>query len=88
MKWRKPKKSARQLKQDLAAPGRFYGDNMTIHGNTALDVETYNGIVVSVWFRCQQIAFEQCEVGADRAAEMLAQFPVSPRITGIQVEDA
>jgi hypothetical protein len=81
--WQKPGKSRWELKQELAAPGRFYGDDGTIHQTTHLDVETNNGKVVSVWFRCQPVAFEQTEVDADRAADMTAM--PSPRITGVQV---
>lgn len=71
-------------KQELSAPDRFYGDDMTIHRTTTVDVETRNGQVVAVWFRCQPVAFRQSEVGADRAAEMLAM--AAPRITGVQVK--
>lgn len=74
-----------QRKQELASPDRFYGDDGTIHRTTFLDVETHNGVVVAVWFRCQAIAFKQCDVDADRAAEMLAM--PSPLITGVQVSD-
>lgn len=81
--WRKPKKTAWELKQELAAPDRFYGDNATIHSTTILNVETHNGEVVSVWFRCQPIAFDQTEVDDDRATAMKAMG--SPRITGVQV---
>lgn len=79
------KKTQWQLKQELAAPSRFYGDDGTIHRTTVIDVETRNGEVVAVWFRCQQIAFNQCEVDEDRAAEMRHTLP--PRITGVQVSD-
>ncbi len=79
------KKSRWQKKQELAAPSRFYGDNGTIHRTTYLDVETCNGEVVSVWFRCQQLAFAQTEVSADRAAEM--RFAPACLTTGVQVED-
>ncbi|MBM0257370.1 hypothetical protein [Micromonospora sp. 4G55] len=44
------------MKQALAAPGRFYGDGGTIHGSTWLDVEVDDaGTVVAVWFRCQTL---------------------------------
>jgi hypothetical protein len=85
MMWRKPNKSRWQLKQELAAPSRFYGDDGTIHHTTTLDVETRNGKVVAVWFRCQAIAFKQSEVDKDRAAEMWS-MPGS-MITGVQVSD-
>jgi hypothetical protein len=53
---------------------RFYGgqgeDRNTIHGTEFVDVETRNGKVVSVWFRCSLLKFEQHEVDAYRANEM------------------
>jgi hypothetical protein len=70
-------------KQELAAPGRFYGDDGTIHQTQYLDVETFGGQVVAVWFRCQLIAFKQTEVDDVRAVEMDAT-PM-PRITGVQI---
>ena len=73
------------LKQELAAPGRFYGDDMTIHSTTTVDVETFNGEVVAVWFRCQAISFRQTEVDLWRATEMLGM--PAPQITGVQVVD-
>jgi hypothetical protein len=83
--WRKPKKSRWQLKQELAAPSRFYGDDGTIHHTTVLDVETYNGEVVSVWFRCQAIEFRQYEVD-ENIADTMRRYP-APKITGVQVSD-
>lgn len=74
-----------RLKQELAAPDRFYGDDKTIHRTTAVDVETHNGEVVSVWFRCQPIAFRQSEVDEGRA-DAMRRMP-SPEITGVQVSD-
>jgi hypothetical protein len=72
-----------ELKQELAAPARFYGDDGTIHRNGYLDVETFGGQVVAVWFRCQPIAFKQTAVDRDRAVEMQSMTP--PAITGVQV---
>lgn len=85
MKLRKQKKQKTrwELKQELAAPDRFYGDDGTIHDTTFLDVETHNGRVVSVWFRCQPIAFRQTEADGDRASAMLAM--PAPAITGVQI---
>jgi hypothetical protein len=54
---------------------RYYGSDMTIHGNTSLDVETDEaGHVVAVWFRCQPLLFKQVSVKARRAAEMRAMY--------------
>jgi hypothetical protein len=95
MKWRKLRGACNpllltaderwQLKQELAMPDRFYGDDGTIHQTTVLDVETYKGEVVSVWFRCQPIAFEQTEVDEDRATAM--RVMPAPFVTGVQVSD-
>ncbi len=57
-------------KQRLAAPGRYYGDGGTIHHTGYLAVETRQGRVVAVWFRCQMLPFRQTEVDAQRAGEM------------------
>lgn len=49
---------------------RFYGGEGTIHGTQHLHVETFRGTVVAVWFRCQPLPFEQCEVDGPRATDM------------------
>lgn len=76
-------------KQRAADPGRYYGGTGTIHGSTLLDVEVHNGQVVSVWFRCQPLAFRQLDVDDRRAEEMIrmAEQPL-PAITGVEVDDA
>jgi hypothetical protein len=84
LKWR--------LKQRLAKPGRFYGGDGTIHHSGWLDVGTHKGTVVSVWFRCQALPFNQTEVGADRAAEMESMYKRmklagGPTIEGVEVVD-
>jgi len=76
-----------QQKQALAAPSRYYGDGGTIHGTTVLDAETRKGKVVSVWFRCQMLPFEQHEVEDDRAGSMTAVQSL-PLITGVEVLDS
>lgn len=48
----------------------IYGHDKTIHRTTALDVETYKGKVVSVWFRCMALPFQQDEATEERANEM------------------
>lgn len=59
------------LKQKLAGKGyRYYGDGGTIHHSGQLDVETFHGTVVAVWFRCQPLPFHQVEVESNRAIEM------------------
>lgn len=80
-RWRK--------KQKLAAPSRFYGDGGTIHGTGHLDVEVRDGRVVSVWFRCQPLPFEQHDVGETRATEMHSMYDrgVQIRMTGVEVLD-
>ena len=48
----------------------IYGHDKTIHRTTALDVETYKGKVVSVWFRCMALPFQQDEATEERANQM------------------
>lgn len=48
----------------------IYGHDKIIHRTTALDVETYKGKVVSVWFRCMALPFQQYEAHKDRARDM------------------
>jgi len=60
--------------QRAVKPNRYYGDGGTIHGTKYLDVEVYEGEVVAVWFRCQQLPFKVTEVNQSRAAEMRRAF--------------
>src|SRR2546425_10012095 len=47
------------------------GSRNTIHGTTALDVETDSkGKVVGVWFRCMILPFNQVKVNKKRASDM------------------
>jgi hypothetical protein len=39
--------------------------------NGKLDVEIHNGRVVAVWFNCQVLPFEEHDVSAERAREVL-----------------
>lgn len=68
---------------------RFYGGDGTIHGSTELDVETRDGKVVAVWFRCAALPFKQVEVDAERAKEMRRMYAdgAMPRVRGLQLED-
>jgi hypothetical protein len=82
------RQSAWQRKQDAAAPGRYYGDGGTWHQTERLDVEVDEaGRVVSVWFRCQMIPFEQVQVGRERAIEMRSANTGLPRLTGVELLD-
>lgn len=76
-------------KQELAAPSRYYGDGGTIHSTGYLDVETYCGEVVAVWFRCQMLPFAATEVAASRAEDMTAAYDDGfiPALTGVEVLD-
>lgn len=78
-----------ELKQELAQPSRYYGDGGTIHGTNHLHVETRHGKVVAVWFRCQQLPFEQVEVDESRAAtsQAINRSGELPAITGVEVLD-
>lgn len=79
-----------QLKRALASPSRYYGDGGTIHSGGKVDVETLDGKVVSVWFRCQMLPFEQHEVDAIRAEHMDAAvaYARTTSITGVEVRDS
>jgi hypothetical protein len=78
-----------KAKQRLAGESRFYGDGGTWHHTEHLDVETYHGEVVAVWFRCQPVAFKQTAVKLDRATEMKLMETRSPApgLTGVEVQD-
>lgn len=71
----------------LADPSRYYGDGTTIHHTGYLDVETHEGEVVAVWFRCQMLPFQQVEVDGIRAPEMRHHQPYLPSLTGVEVRD-
>lgn len=66
---------------------RFYGGDNTIHQTEQLQVEVSNGRVVSVWFRCQMLPFEQVDVGGSRVDEMTDNpYPTTVRLIGVQLE--
>jgi hypothetical protein len=54
--------------------GRFYGGEGTIHGTSCVNVETHDGKVVSVWFRCQGLPYDQTEVDVNRSMEMTRMY--------------
>ncbi len=68
---------------------RFYGDGGTIHSTTHLDIETRNGEVVAVWFRCQTLPFKQTKVDKSRAESMVDAYEEhsSPEIHGLTLTD-
>lgn len=74
-----------------AASGtRYYGDGGTVHGSTVLDIETRDGKVVAVWFRCQALPFGQVEVDRERAAEMESMYKsnwIPPEVHGVELKD-
>lgn len=76
-----------RLKQRLAGSSRYYGDGGTIHDTNSLDVETHDGLVVAVWFRCQPLPFKQAFAETERALEMVHMYEESPApgITGVEV---
>ena len=47
-----------------------YGDDRTIHGTEYVDVETFGGKVVAVWFRCMPVPFKQAKADTRRASDM------------------
>lgn len=74
-------------RQQLARPGRFYGDGGTVHGTGHLDVETFNGEVIAVWFRCQMLPFQQVVIDEQRANSVKSRDGVGVRVRGIEVID-
>ena len=76
-----------QRKAELEDPD-FYGGDKTIHHNGQLDVETHNGRVVAVWFRCTTLPFQQVEVDSVRANQMIGydEYEDNRPIRGIQFE--
>lgn len=65
----------------------IYGSNKTIHRTGHVDVETdSDGKVVSVWYRCMMLPFQQHNVNEERAASM-RETPELPAILAIEVED-
>lgn len=65
----------------------LYGDNRTIQRTGWLDVETFQGTVVSVWYRCLMLPFNQHEVNGPRATSMEESHKnIDHFITGIQIE--
>lgn len=68
---------------------RAYGGDMTIHQTTELDIETFNGEVVAVWFRCQPLPFNQSDASKQRADEMRSMYDRDriPGLLGVAVVD-
>lgn len=64
----------------------FYGGDGTIHGTELLNVETYKGKVVAVWFRCLMLPFDQTEVDKFRRDSMLDEHNL-PKIIGVELKE-
>jgi hypothetical protein len=79
--WEKINKLFKQLGH------RYYGDGGTIHGGYSLDIETYQGKVVGVLFRCQNLPFKQHDVDSYRAKELQYNKFGAPEIHGIELKD-
>lgn len=66
----------------------IYGYGGTIHGTEHLDIEVdADGSVVSVWFRCMALPFQQTLVGRDRAAEMNSMYKNKVDLKRLQAVD-
>lgn len=66
---------------------RYYGDGGTIHHTNVVNVETdKKGNVVSVWFRCAMLPFDQRIVSEERAKSMRSVTNL-PAIHGIEFKD-
>lgn len=68
---------------------RLYGRDKTIHQTSVVNVETDDeGKVVSVWFRCQPLPFDQTTVNNSRASEMDRMYLTEmPKIVAIELDD-
>ena len=68
--------------------GRYYGSGGTIHQTGEVNVELFEGRVVSVWFRCATLPFTQTEVAERRVLDMVSGYAEYPpaRIEGIVFE--
>lgn len=68
---------------------RVYGHDKTWHQTGEVNVELYEGRVVSVWFRCSLLPFTQTEVDLVRAGSMNRAYqpPWGQRIVAIEFED-
>jgi hypothetical protein len=77
------------LLTDKPVTSRYYGRDGTIHRTDYLDVETYKGKVVAVWFRCQHLPFHQAEDNKQRADELVAAYnkQPAPGIIGLELFD-
>jgi hypothetical protein len=67
----------------------IYGRNNTIHGTKHVNVELdKNGKVVSVWFRCCAIPFDQTVVDDERAAELRTMYERGiPELLAVEITD-
>jgi len=91
------------VREEEASRHRYYGDTKTkkeykapleiggtIHDDGILDVESHNGKVVAVWFRCQALPFRQVEIAKFRAGEMIDMYRQDtnvPHISGLDLVD-
>ena len=73
-------------KQRAAGSARYYGDGGTIHATGTVDVEIFEGRIVSVWYRCQLLPFTERWVDSGRAAEMAGAAP-NVEITGLHIKN-
>ena len=65
----------------------IYGNGGTIHQSKELDVETYNGKVIAVWFRCAMLPFEQAEVSKSRMEDMTGATHKLRGLVAVEFED-
>lgn len=84
--WWKTRLIRAKRKAAAATGARFYGDGGTIHRTGHLDVETKDGKVVAVWFRCCRLPFQQAEVTQERS-DQLGSFVLNYSITGVEIKD-
>lgn len=75
-----------EIKQAAHAPDRFYGTGGTLHPTEHLDVELCDGVIVGVWFRCQQLPFRATAVERDQVPVHFRADQL-PKLTGVVVRD-
>lgn len=87
LSWWRTRRIRAKHKAAALTGARYYGSGGTIHQTGYLDVEIYDGQVVSVWFRCMPLPFRQANIKENRAKEMSRLGPVKHIITGVEIKE-
>lgn len=72
---------------DKSSDVMSYGYDKTLHQTGEINVEVYDGNVISCWFRCMALPFTQTNINRSRAADMLDMYStnVDNNIVGIDI---